>query len=69
VTTTTNEQATSQKAGTVWTVMASPVGDLRIIAREDAIVAIEFSPFRGLSDGRPIGDRADDDPLLLRAVE
>jgi methylated-DNA-[protein]-cysteine S-methyltransferase len=53
--------------------MPSPIGDLRIIARDTgegpAIVAIEFSPFRGLADGRPIGDRADDDPLLRRAVE
>jgi hypothetical protein len=32
-------------------------------------IAFEFSPFRGLADGRPIGDRADDDPLLRRAVE
>jgi methylated-DNA-[protein]-cysteine S-methyltransferase len=57
----------------MWTVMGSPVGDLRIIARDQghgpAIVAIEFSPFRGLADGRPIGERTDDDPLLRRAVE
>ena len=63
---------TSEKVTAVWTVMPSPVGDLRIIARDPgdgaAIVAIEFSPFQGLSDGRPIGERDDDDPLLLRAV-
>jgi methylated-DNA-[protein]-cysteine S-methyltransferase len=53
----------------MWTVMPSPIGDLRIVARDGAIVAIEFSPFRGLADGRPIGDQADDDPLLRRAVE
>jgi methylated-DNA-[protein]-cysteine S-methyltransferase len=52
----------------MWTVMASPVGDLRIVASDGAIVAIEFSPFRGLTDGRPLGDRADDDPLLMNAV-
>jgi methylated-DNA-[protein]-cysteine S-methyltransferase len=66
VTTTTNEKATQK---TVWTVMPSPVGDLRIVASDDAIVAIEFSPFRGLTDGRPIGERVDDDPLLQRAVD
>ena len=64
---------TSDKASAMWTVMGSPVGDLRIIARDHghgpAVVAIEFSPFRGLADGRPIGERADDDPLLRRAVE
>jgi methylated-DNA-[protein]-cysteine S-methyltransferase len=68
VTTTTSDKATA-----MWTVMASPIGDLRIIARDTgdgaAIVAIEFSPFRGLADGRPIGDRVDDDPLLRRAVD
>jgi methylated-DNA-[protein]-cysteine S-methyltransferase len=69
VATTTTQKATSQKVGTVWTVMPSPVGDLRIIARDGAIAAIEFSPFRGLADGRPIGDRVDDDPLLRRAVD
>jgi methylated-DNA-[protein]-cysteine S-methyltransferase len=53
----------------MWTVMPSPVGDLRIVASDGAIVAIEFSPFRGLADGRPIGERADADPLLVRAVE
>ena len=69
--TTTSEK--TQRTSTVWTVMPSPIGDLRIVARgsgaEAAIVAIEFSPFRGLADGRPIGERADDDPLLRRAVE
>jgi methylated-DNA-[protein]-cysteine S-methyltransferase len=63
---------TSDKVTTMWTVMPSPVGDLRIIARDAgsgaAIEAIEFSPFQGLADGRPIGERADDDPLLQRAV-
>jgi methylated-DNA-[protein]-cysteine S-methyltransferase len=69
VTTTTTQKAMSRKVGTVWTVMASPIGDLRIAAREGAIVAIEFSPFRGLAEGRPIGDQVDDDPLLRRAVD
>ena len=73
MTTTSTSQTTTPKAAAMWTVMPSPVGDLRIIARDQAdgaaIVAIEFSPFRGLADGRPIGERADDDPLLRRAVE
>ena len=57
------------RATTVWTVMPSPIRDLRIIANEQAILAIEFSPFRGLADGKPIGERDDDHPLLRRAVE
>ena len=75
MTTSASEQARAaeQRTSTVWTVMPSPIGDLRIIARDPgegaAIVAIEFSPFRGLSDGRPIGEQADDHPLLRRAVD
>ena len=52
----------------MWTVMPSPVGDLRIVARDGAIVAVEFSPFRQPVDGRPLGARQDDDPLLAEAV-
>jgi methylated-DNA-[protein]-cysteine S-methyltransferase len=50
-------------------VMTSPIGDLRVIATGESILAIEFSPFRGLADGQPIGDRNDTDPLLQRAVD
>jgi methylated-DNA-[protein]-cysteine S-methyltransferase len=52
----------------MWTVMSSPVGDLRIIERDGAISAIEFSPFRQPVDGRPLGARDDDHPLLAEAV-
>ena len=56
------------EATRMWTTTDSPVGELRVVAHGDAIVAIEFSPFRGLANGRPIGERRDDDPLLMRAV-
>ena len=39
----------------MWTLMDSPIGDLRIVERDGAITAIEFSPFRD-HDGRPRGD-------------
>jgi methylated-DNA-[protein]-cysteine S-methyltransferase len=52
----------------MWTVMSSPVGDLRIVERDGAISAIEFSPFRQPADGRPLGARDDDHPLLAEAV-
>ena len=52
----------------MWTVMPSPVGDLRIVERDGAIVAIEFSPFRQPADGRPLGTRQDDHPVLAEAV-
>ena len=52
----------------MWTVMPSPVGDLRIVERDGSIVAIEFSPFRQPVDGRPLGARSDDDPVLAEAV-
>ncbi|MFL6061604.1 MAG: methylated-DNA--[protein]-cysteine S-methyltransferase [Marmoricola sp.] len=60
---------TTKEAATMWTVMDSPVGELRIIANQRAILAIEFAPFRGLVDGKPIGERSDEAPLLRRAVD
>lgn len=52
----------------MWTVMGSPVGDLRIRAWNGAILAIDFAPFQALRDGRPLGTRADDEPVLADAV-
>jgi methylated-DNA-[protein]-cysteine S-methyltransferase len=51
----------------MWTLMDSPVGELRIVEQDGAITAIEFSPFRD-HDGRPRGDRDDDSPLLVETV-
>ena len=50
----------------MWTVIDSPVGELRIVAQDGAITAIEFTPF---DEAAAVGPRADDDPLLRRAVE
>ena len=52
----------------MWTVMPSPIGDLRIVERDGSIVAIEFSPFKQSVDGRPLGARSDDEPVLAEAV-
>jgi len=52
----------------MWTVMPSPIGDLRIVERDGSIVAIEFSPFQQAADGRPLGARRDDLPVLAEAV-
>lgn len=68
MTTATRQQTTRVKTGAMWTVMDSPVGELRIVASDVAVLAIEFSPFRGLADGRPIGVRDDDHPLLREVV-
>ena len=51
----------------MWTVTPSPIDDLRIVARDGAITAIEFSPFRD-HDGRPRGDRDDTFPVLAETV-
>ena len=51
----------------MWTITDSPVGQLRIVEQEGAITAIEFEPFR--ATGRPLGERRDDHPVLVRAVE
>lgn len=57
-----------RKAHARWTIAESPVGDLRIVARGEAIAAIEFSPFSSDAEGRPLGERADSDPLLTEVV-
>src|SRR3954447_9297256 len=51
----------------MWTLMDSPVGELRIVERDGAISAIEYTPFRD-HDGRPRGDRDDTAPMLVEAV-
>jgi methylated-DNA-[protein]-cysteine S-methyltransferase len=53
----------------MWTVMDSPIGELRVVEQGGAITAINFSPFGPSSDGRPLGARQDDHPVLARAVE
>jgi methylated-DNA-[protein]-cysteine S-methyltransferase len=51
----------------MWTVIESPIGDLRLVEHDGAITAIEFTPFRdGL--GRPLGDRDDDHPVLVECA-
>jgi methylated-DNA-[protein]-cysteine S-methyltransferase len=52
----------------MWTVLPSPIGDLRLVERDGSIVAIEFSPFRPPVDGRPLGARKDDEPVLAEAA-
>jgi methylated-DNA-[protein]-cysteine S-methyltransferase len=49
----------------MWTLMGSPVGELRIVAQDGAVTAIEFPPHR---DAEP-GPRVDGDPVLRKAVE
>ena len=50
-----------------WTVIDSPVGELRLVEHDGALTAIEFSPFRD-SDGRPRGERDDTQPLLAERM-
>ncbi len=52
----------------MWTVMSSPIGDLRIVEQGGAITAVEFSPFGSSADGRPLGARSDELPVLVSAV-
>jgi methylated-DNA-[protein]-cysteine S-methyltransferase len=65
----------------MWTLLDTPVGELRIVAGHGAITAIEFDDTVDPADlgtasaakavaraaGRPVGDRADEDPLLSAA--
>lgn len=50
----------------MWTVIDSPVGELRLVERHGALTAIEFSPFRD-ADGRVRGARDDAHPVLVEA--
>jgi len=47
----------------MWTLIDSPVGELRLVEHHGAITAIDFHPY-AYADGRPRGDRDDDDPVL-----
>ena len=56
----------------MWTVLDSPVGELRLVERDGALTAIEFSPFAepdAPGPGAPRGVRDDDHPVLARAAE
>jgi methylated-DNA-[protein]-cysteine S-methyltransferase len=52
----------------MWTVVASPLGPLRLVEHNGALIAIEFSPFRD-SDGRPRGEENPDHPVLRRTAD
>ena len=52
----------------MWTVMTSPIGDLRIVKQGGSITAIDFHPFRA-GDGRPLGGHDDSVPVLREAVQ
>ncbi|MFT4288353.1 methylated-DNA--[protein]-cysteine S-methyltransferase [Nocardioides sp.] len=51
----------------MWTVIDSPVGELRLVEHHGAITAIEFSPFRN-DTGRPLGGRDDAHPVLVECA-
>jgi methylated-DNA-[protein]-cysteine S-methyltransferase len=51
----------------MWTLLDSPVGELRIVEQDDAITAIEFPPHRD-PDGRVRGRRDDVHPVLVECV-
>lgn len=48
----------------MWTVIDSPVGELRLVAVDGALTAIEFFPFADTV----AGDRDDSDPVLIEAT-
>jgi methylated-DNA-[protein]-cysteine S-methyltransferase len=54
-----------------WTVIDSPIGELRLVENDGAVTQIEFSPFAPVGaglDGRPRGARDDDRPVLVEAA-
>jgi len=53
----------------MWTLMDSPVGELRIVSNGTAITAIDFAGHAAAPvPGRPVGLRDDAHPLLVEAV-
>ena len=54
----------------MWTVIDSPIGELRLVEQHGSITAIEFSPFRdpAASRGRVLGARDDDHPVLVETA-
>ncbi|MCW2815161.1 MAG: methylated-DNA--protein-cysteine methyltransferase [Nocardioides sp.] len=53
----------------MWTVIDSPIGELRLVEHDGALTAIEFTPFRDSAvNGAPRGVRQDDHPLLLETA-
>src|SRR5690349_9178608 len=67
----------------MWTVVPSPVGDLRVVADGATVTAIDFlgemptagkesrsvARFAARADGAPLGDRDDADPLLRESAQ
>jgi len=51
----------------MWTVIDSPIGELRLVEDDGAVIAIDFFPF-DYADGRLSGERVDDHPLLLECA-
>ena len=52
----------------MWTVVDSPIGELRLVERDGEVTAIEFSPFRDGGEGRVRGDRDDRHPVLVETA-
>ena len=51
----------------MWTLLDTPVGELRLVEQHGALTAIEFSPLAD-ADGRARGERDDRHPVLVEAV-
>ncbi|GGD17370.1 methylated-DNA--[protein]-cysteine S-methyltransferase [Nocardioides daphniae] len=52
----------------MWTVIESPVGDLRIVSDGEAVTAAYFAPFELAKVSAPLGERDDDHPVLVEAA-
>ncbi|MCA1984439.1 methylated-DNA--[protein]-cysteine S-methyltransferase [Nocardioides nematodiphilus] len=51
----------------MWTVIESPIGELRLVEDHGAIVAVDFHPF-GYADARLVGERDDSVPVLVECA-
>jgi methylated-DNA-[protein]-cysteine S-methyltransferase len=51
----------------MWTVIESPIGELRLVEDGGSIVAIDFFPF-DYADARLVGERDDEVPVLVECA-
>lgn len=52
----------------MWTVIDSPIGELRIVSDGQAVTVVHFSPFEQAPVAPGPGERDDKDPVLVEAV-
>lgn len=61
----TPTETPTDTATACWSVVESPIGPLRLVARDDGLARVDFEPW---SDDATVGERDDDAPVLREAA-